>query len=74
MFDGTEDWCKLWRKTDLCYLKWNENFGKFSFTVEVGITWWSFCNIFEFWKYVVEFLQHIWILESASFFINLCPN
>ena len=21
MFDGTEDWCKIWRKTDLCSLK-----------------------------------------------------
>ena len=21
MFDGTEDWCKIWRKTDLCFLK-----------------------------------------------------
>ena len=21
MFDGTEYWCKIWRKTDLCFLK-----------------------------------------------------
>ena len=21
MFDGTEDCCKIWRKTDLCFLK-----------------------------------------------------
>ena len=21
MFDGTEDWCKIWRKTDLCFLE-----------------------------------------------------
>ena len=21
MFDDTEDWCKIWRKTDLCFLK-----------------------------------------------------
>ena len=21
MFDGTEDWCKIWRKTDLRFLK-----------------------------------------------------
>ena len=21
MFDGTEDWCKIWKKTDLCFLK-----------------------------------------------------
>ena len=30
MFDGTEDWCKVWRKTDLCFQEWNEEFGKFS--------------------------------------------
>ena len=32
IFDGTEDWCKIWRKTDLCFLKWHEEFVKFSFT------------------------------------------
>ena len=21
IFDGTEDWCKIWRRTDLCFLK-----------------------------------------------------
>ena len=30
MFDGTEDWCKIWRKTDLCFQKWHEEFGRFS--------------------------------------------
>ena len=30
MFDGTQDWCKVWRKTDLCFQKWHEEFGKFS--------------------------------------------
>ena len=29
IFDGTEDWCKIWRKTDLCFLKWHEEFVKF---------------------------------------------
>ena len=28
MFDGTEDWCKVWRKTDLHVQNWQE-FGKF---------------------------------------------
>ena len=23
MFDGIEDWCKIWRKTDLCFQKWH---------------------------------------------------
>ena len=30
MFDDTEDWCKIWRKTDLCFQKWHGEFGKFS--------------------------------------------
>ena len=32
MFDCIEDWCKIWRRTDLCFLKWHEEFGKFLFT------------------------------------------
>ena len=30
VFDGTQDWYKVWRKTDLCFQKWHEEFGKFS--------------------------------------------
>ena len=29
MFDGTEYWCKIWRKTDFRFQKWHEEFGKF---------------------------------------------
>ena len=32
MFDDTEDWCKLWKKSDMCFQKWHEEFGKFLFT------------------------------------------
>ena len=32
VFDSTEDWCKIWKKTDLCFQKWHEEFGKFSQT------------------------------------------
>ena len=32
IFDGTGDWCKTWRKTDSCFLKWHKEFVKFSFT------------------------------------------
>ena len=32
MIDGTDDWCKIWRKINLCFLKWHEEFDKFSFT------------------------------------------
>ena len=30
MFDGTEYWCNIWRKTDLCFQRWHEEFRKFS--------------------------------------------
>ena len=30
MFDGSEGWFKIWRKTGLCFQKWQEEFGKFS--------------------------------------------
>ena len=29
-FDSTEDWCKIWRKTDFFFQKGYEEFGKFS--------------------------------------------
>ena len=28
-FDGTEYWCKIWSKNDLCFQKWHEEFDKF---------------------------------------------
>ena len=30
MFIDTQDWWKTWRKNDLCFQKWHEEFGKFS--------------------------------------------
>ena len=30
MFNDTEDWRNIWKKTDLCFKKWHEEFGKFS--------------------------------------------
>ena len=30
MFDGTEYWCNIGRKTDLFFQKWHEEFSKFS--------------------------------------------
>ena len=30
IFHDTEEWCKIWRKTDLWFEKWHEEFGKFS--------------------------------------------
>ena len=30
MFDGTQDWYKVWKKTNLYFQKWHEAFGKVS--------------------------------------------
>ena len=30
MFGGTQYWYKVWRKSDLCFQKWHEEFGKVS--------------------------------------------
>ena len=30
VFHDNEEWCKIWRKTDLWFEKWHEEFGKFS--------------------------------------------
>ena len=32
MFYGTEDWCKIWKKTDFYFPKWQQEFGEFSQT------------------------------------------
>ena len=29
-FDDTQDWYKVWRKTDLYFKKWHEEFDEFS--------------------------------------------
>ena len=30
IYHDTEEWCKIWRKTNLWFGKWHERFGKFS--------------------------------------------
>ena len=30
IFYNTKEWFKVWRKTDLCFGKWHQEFGKFS--------------------------------------------
>ena len=51
MFDGTEDWCKIWSKTGLCFLEWHEEFGKFLFTG---------------WKIVISFYKGHYIKIEAQ--------
>ena len=45
MFDGTEYWRKSWRKTDFCFQKWHEEFGKLSrehLKVSKLVLWWDY--------------------------------
>ena len=46
IFHDTEEWCKIWRKTDLWFGKWHEEFGKFSpehlKVSKLGLWWDSF--------------------------------
>ena len=30
MFDATENWCKIWRKTELCFQQLHKKLSKFS--------------------------------------------
>ena len=44
MFDGTEYWCKIWMKTDFCFQKLHEEFGKLSrehLKVSKLVLWWD---------------------------------
>ena len=39
IFDATEDWCKILKKTDLSFLKWHGKFVKLLFTGwKIGIS------------------------------------
>ena len=43
IFHDTEEWCKIWRKTNLWFGKWHEEFGKFSpehwKVSKLGLSW-----------------------------------
>ena len=42
IFDGTEYWCIIWRKTDMCFQKWHEEFSKYSEVSKLGLWWDTF--------------------------------
>ena len=42
MFDGTEDWLNNWKKTELGFQKWHEEFGMI-------LPWHSRASKLEFW-------------------------
>ena len=46
IFHDIEEWCKIWRKTDLLLGKWHEKFGKFSPEHLKVSKWGSLCDPF----------------------------
>ena len=70
MFDGTEYWCKIWRKTDLCFQKWHEIFGKFSPEhlkgSEVGLWWDSFKSKVENVYMSLKFIWELFVMTMKK--------
>ena len=54
IFDCSEDWCKIWRQTDLYFLKRHEEFGKFLPEYVRKSKIWDF-----FWLFLSK-LENVW--------------
>ena len=68
MFDSTENWCKIWRKTDFCFQKWHEEFEKFSpehlKVSKLGLWWDSFVQS---WKCMsLRFTGELWFMRMTN--------
>ena len=70
MFDDTEYWCNIWRKTELCFQKWHEEFSKFSSKRVWKSKNWDFNGIFlskveNLWAQNLQgSLKRIWFVSS----------
>ena len=53
MFNGTKYWFEIWRKTDLCFQKWHEEFSKFSPDVWKSKNW-------DFYWVVLSKIENVW--------------
>ena len=53
LFDGTEDWCKMWRQTDYYFQKWHEEFGKFSLETRKSQSW-------DFDEILLSKVENVW--------------
>ena len=61
LLDETKYWCNIWRKTELCFQKWNEEFSKFSLEHlkmwKLVFSWDPFAEI---WKYMsLKFIEEL---------------
>ena len=68
MFDSTEYWCKIWRKTDFCFQKWQKEFWTFSpehFKVSKLGLWWD--SFVQSWKYMsLRFTGELCVMRMKS--------
>ena len=65
MFDGTENWYKIWRKTDLRFLKWHEGFGKFSpeHALEKSPSW-------DFYGFLLSKVENVWAENLQKSYVS----
>ena len=63
MFDCTEDWCKIWRQTELYFLKIGSFFGCFS---KVENVWgWNLQGSYVSWEWrMMQNLKRNWLVNS----------
>ena len=68
IFHDIEDWCKIWRKTDLCFGKWHDEYGKFSpehLKVLKLIFWWD--PFIQNWKCIsINFTEEICVMTMRN--------
>ena len=67
MFDGIQDWYKVWRKIDLCFQKWHQEFGKFwpeHLVSKLGLSWYPFVQS---WKCMnLEFIGESFVMTMKN--------
>ena len=68
IFHDTEGWCKIWRKTDLWFGKWHEEYGKFSpehLKVSKLGFWWD--PLIQCWKSMsLKFTEELCVMTMRN--------
>ena len=68
IFHDTEEWCKIWRKTNLRFRKRHEEYGKFSpehLKVSALVLWWDF--LIQSWKSMrLKFTEELCVMTMKN--------
>ena len=68
IFHDTDEWCKIWRKTDLSFGKWYEEFGKFSpvhwKVSKLGLSWDPFVHNRKFMS--LKFTEELCVMTMKN--------